>query len=469
MDLIKQVNRDYKDLLEAAQPGKQMEMLTSQMKERGMDMHGTPFPTFLKPYFVEASDRHYIATLTSLMAMGLEKIGYAYLREGKFKDIIELDSAVGTPRDPAGRMADLVRVNPGYPRCQVVNRYDLFFNLDTKALKFIEFNCGDPSGMGWNDDMLEIFYKLPVILQLSKKYDLTMDRLLDNHHRVLRRKYEQYCLNKGIIPDPKPNIAIVCWRDSTILGDFKSIVRYYKGLGYNAQFADPSDFDYDGKKLSLRGTTIHLLYRDAMEDFVKDNFWPNCQAIIKAYRDGNVCFVNPVHAATSDFKAILEIMTEPKYEKLFTPEERAAHKKHIPWTRLLRERKTQFHGKAIDLVPYVRKHRALFALKPNSGYGGFGAVMGWLADQKTWDETIQKALTTGPSYAVQERVEIPVEEFPVMESGKLKGFEPKYVNINFWVHDGAFAGSFVRAAASQIVNVHQGGGLVPLFFVSPKN
>ena len=44
----------------------------------------------------------------------------------------------------------------------------------------------------------------------------------------------------------------------------------------------------------------------------------------------------------------------------------------------------------------------------------------------------------------------------------------RYVNINFWVHDGAFAGAFNRAASGQIVNVHQGGGLMPVFFVSEK-
>jgi len=459
MKLIEKVNADFKKILEQSNAGAQMKQLTSQMKEKEMDMQGKLFPTFLKPYFVETSDRYYIARLTALMSLGLEKIGQAYLKEGKFKDIIELK----------GRLADLVRVNPGYPRCQMVNRYDLFFNLVTKDLKFIEFNCGDPSGMGWNDDMLDIFCALPVVRQLARKYEFTIDRLLDNHHRVLRRKYIQYCIGKNIIPEAKPNIALVCKRDSTIVGDFKAIVRYYRSLGYNALLADPRDFRYANKKLMLKDTHIPLLYRDAMEDFIKDEYWPDCQPIINAYRDGNVCFVNPIRAATGDFKAILEIMTEPKYEKFFSPEERLAHKKHLPWTRLLRERKTTYRGRKVDLVSLVSKHRERFVLKPNSGYGGFGIVLGWKADQKAWDETIQKALAKKPSYAVQEKVDIPVEEFPVVEAGKLKGFATKYVNINFWVHDGEFAGAFDRAAQGELVNVHQGGGLVPVFFVNAKD
>ena len=66
-------------------------------------------------------------------------------------------------------------------------------------------------------------------------------------------------------------------------------------------------------------------------------------------------------------------------------------------------------------------------------------------------------------------MEVPTEEFPVMDGNKFKGFAPKYVNINFWVHDGAFAGAFLRAASSEVVNVHQGGGIVPVFFVGKSH
>ena len=459
MGLLQNVNADFKKILLETDPEEQMAMLTDRMKEKEMDMNGEPFPTFLKPYFVEASDRQSIASITSIMAEGLEKIGRAFLRDGTFSDIIELE----------GREGELARINPGYPRLQMVNRYDLFFNQETKDLKFLEFNCGDPSGMGWNDDMLEIFCGLPAVRKLAEKYDLTIDRLLDNHHTVLKRKYEQWCLNKGMeTPLPRPNIAIICWKESTILGDFKAIARYYCSLGYNAWHADPADFDYDGKKLFLNGKHIHLIYRDALTNFINDEFWGGCQAVITAYRDSNVCLVNPITAATGDFKAILEIMTDDRYAKMFTPAENEAFKKHIPWTRLVRERKTTFEGKEVDLIPFISKNKDMMALKPNSGYGGFGAVMGWLADQAEWDATIEKALTVGPTYAVQQKVEVPIDEFPILNNGKLSGFEDRYVNINFWVHDGAFAGAFNRAASGQIVNVHQGGGLIPVFFVDHK-
>jgi uncharacterized circularly permuted ATP-grasp superfamily protein len=130
--------------------------------------------------------------------------------------------------------------------------------------------------------------------------------------------------------------------------------------------------------------------------------------------------------------------------------------------------KVAFEGKEVDVVKLVRENKDRFVLKPNEGYGGFGIVVGRDADQKAWEQAIDKALTPPADYAVQEFVDIPVERFPVMEGDQLKGFEEKNVNINFWSHDGEFAGAFLRASSGTLINVHQGGGLVPVFFVEEK-
>ena len=95
-------------------------------------------------------------------------------------------------------------------------------------------------------------------------------------------------------------------------------------------------------------------------------------------------------------------------------------------------------------------------------------MVGNIADQADWEALIDNSLNEGIIYTVQECANIPVEDFPVVDGSEFKGFEPKNVNLNLWSHDGEFAGAFVRAAAGKIINVHQGGGMVPCFFVSKK-
>lgn len=458
MSLYDRVNADYKAILEKSDPVSQLKTIQAKMKGKNMDMHGEPFPTFCKPYFVEEAHRSFIADATLKMISSINKIGDAYFHEGKFRKQIQLE----------GRVSELAAVDAGYPGHQIIDRLDVFFHPDTKELKFIEFNCGDPSGMGWNDNMIEMFQALPAVKELEKKYILKPDFLVRSHEKTLLRKYRQYCERKGITPEDKPTVAFVCWRESTILGDFLSFVEYYKSLGYNALFADPRDFEYDGKVVTVKGTPVPLLYRDAIDDFIKDEFWDDCQPIIQAYKDNNVCFVNPVSSASGDFKSLLEILSDAQYEEIFSKEELIAHKKFIPWTRTLGEFKTNYHDDQIDLLNYVRQNKDKFVLKPNDGYGGFGILVGNVSTQKDWDALIDKSINEHITYTVQDFVKIPRDEFPIVENDEYKGFKERNVNINFWSHDGEFAGAFNRAAKGSIINVHQGGGLVPVFFVSER-
>ncbi len=458
MSILDKINKDFEEALVKTDPISQMESLAAQMTEKKMVMEGKLFPTFLKPYFVDKNAIPLFEKVTNLLISSLNKIGDAYFQDGRFREQIRL----------TGRVADLASIDPGYPGNQIINRLDIFYIPETGELKLLEYNCGDPSGMGWHDQMLEMFLDLPVIKELQKKYDFKVDWLVKSHFKTFFKKYHEWCSRKGIEPEQKPNICFVCKRDSTVLGDFLAFVDYYDSMGFPTRFGDPRDFTYDGRLLTLNGEPIHLIYRDAIDDVILDPYWDDSQQLVQALRDNAVCFVNPVRAASGDWKSILEILSDDQYIDLFTPEERACHANHVPWTRTLLDKKTVYHSQEIDLVPFVRDHKDLFVLKPNDGYGGFGVLVGKIASQSDWEALINKSFTQQIIYTVQELAQIPAEQFPVVEHNEYKGFASKNVNVNLWSHDGHFAGAFVRAAAGSVINVHQGGGMVPVFFVSEK-
>jgi len=471
MNFIDQVNADYEKILRKSDSAAQLKWLISGMGAAQMNMIDPkdhvvkPFPTFLKPYFVDMAHREKIALATKTVIKAVEKVGKAYIEdEQNFDGLFDLRE-----EDPSGRLFELSKVNPLYPNYQVMVRLDCFMDPHTGDMKFLEFNCGDPSGMGWNDAMLDIFLGLSAVKELGKKYKLHDDHLLATHHKTLLKKYAEYCKAKKATPKKKPFFAITMWKGSTVLSDDLLIVNYAREHGYGSDLVDPAEFTYDGKELRIGPTdqVVDIIYRDAITDFVKDQFWPHCKdTVIQAYKDGNVCFVNPIRAATGDFKTMPAVVTDKRYEKLFTPAERKILDECVPWTRLFRQYKTDFHGKEVDLVEHVRKNKDDFVLKPNVGYGGFGIALGRMKTQKEWDEAVNKALEG--KYAVQQFVTVPTDKFPIFEGDTLKGFEDKNVNINFWAHGGEFVGAFNRGSSSLIINVHQGGGLVPVLFVEPK-
>lgn len=452
MDFLRRVNADFQAILEKTGPVEQMLQLAEQMKLKGMHINGRPFPTFLKPYFLNLRQRQPIAEATRRIVSAVEKIGAAFLSGYNFNGLLHQD----------GLMDRLSRIDPLYPNYQVIMRLDAFFHPSSGEVKFLEFNCGDPTGMGNNDALLDMFLQLPVMRELSKKYNLHADYLLVSQFKVVLRKYRQFCKRKNIPAKPKPNCAIVCSRDrdTGVVGDLQVMVDYYNHQGCTCKLADPRDFKYDGQKLTLHGVEIDVIYRDSIGDFI---VYAQAKTALQAYRDGNVCFINPVRAATGDFKNLLAVMSDEQYHPIFSPDEITAITRHIPWTRSVRESKTHFHNHEIDLAPFLRSNKDRFVLKPNRGHSGFGVVLGPETGQIEWEKALDRALSA--DYTVQEFVRIPTEYFPSLENGNYLGFKLHNVNINYWSHDGEFAGAYMRASASTIINVGQGGGYVPVFFV----
>ncbi len=458
MSIVNKTNELFKKFMAEGKPTEEMAGLAVQMAEYDMTMGGKPFPTFLKPYILAKKDKPLIKHATNNIMTAIEKVADAFFTDPKFKNLLELQDLV----------EKYAKMDQIYPRRQIVARLDAFFMPDTGDIKFIEFNCDSPSGMGWHDVMVDMFRELPTLKKVGAQVKLDADKFLDTHTKMLLKKYKQFCEKKGTMPVENPLFAIVCATDSTIYSDVQVIVETLNKKGYNAIYADPRQFEYDGEKLTKDGKEVHLIYRDAVQEFLNEPYYGHTDAALKAYEDGNICFINPFCSRVGGLKSVLAIMHDGRFSYLFTEEELDVIKKYIPFTRLVRDMKTDKDGEEIYLPDYIKNNRKTLVLKPNSGYGGHGVIVGPASNDEEWKETLKKALEPGNTYVVQELVPIPVDNFPVVEDGKFKGFQPKNVNINFWAYDGEFGGAYVRAAAGAIINVHQGGGMVPVFYAEEK-
>src|SRR5262249_20188664 len=132
--------------------------------------------------------------------------------------------------------------------------------------------------------------------------------------------------------------------------------------------------------------------------------------VVRAVRDGAVCMVNPFRCKILYKKASFAVLSDEQNSHLFTPEERAVIAAHIPWTRRVEERHTEYGGHRMALVPFVHEQRERLVLKPNDDYGGKGIVLGWTVDATAWEKAVRTALAE--PYVVQERVTLPSEPYP---------------------------------------------------------
>ena len=164
--------------------------------------------------------------------------------------------------------------------------------------------------------------------------------------------------------------------------------------------------------------------------------------------------------AELDQKSCWEIFTDPLLCQLhFGPEARAVFQRHVPWTRLVSDRVSILpDGRPGSLLDYARVASEHLVLKPDRGYGGDGIVLGAASSQAEWEAALDRALSDGQRWVVQQLVAIPVREFPVLAPDGQVVMEPFYTVMGFAASDDGVA-VLARASQKQVVNVAQHGGL----------
>jgi uncharacterized circularly permuted ATP-grasp superfamily protein len=166
-------------------------------------------------------------------------------------------------------------------------------------------------------------------------------------------------------------------------------------------------------------------------------------------------------------KASFAVLSDERNAKLFSADERQAIAEHIPWTRLMAERKSEYGGESIDLVPFALANRDKLVLKPNDEYGGKGIVLGWTVDDQAWESAVKTALAE--PYVLQERVNLPHEVFPSFHDGKLHLIDRMLDTNPFVGYGGTMAGCLTRISTEVLLNVTAGGGsTVPTFLVEER-
>jgi uncharacterized circularly permuted ATP-grasp superfamily protein len=416
--------------------------LLEAFPSRGITFGGEPMPTFLRPQFV---DRATWATLTS----GATELIHLCERVAKSAFGGRLDDLLDFLDAPEAHRR-LLRLDPPGPDVSL-SRVDGFISGD--SVRFIEINSDAPAGFGYADRMTEVFSALPLVLDLRLTDPLSAIGSVDALVAELR----------GHAKAAKPRVAIVDMRGVRTLPDQEILREEFERRGLDTVLIDPRDMEEAGGRLVAHGKPVDLVYRRTVISEVL-GIERDAPAFFEAYEKGLAVFVNSFRCYLSEDKAFFALLTDEQFKHLLPPDERAFVAAHVPWTRKVEERNTQWRGESVDLIPLMEARRSDLVLKPSHGYGGDSVTVGSAVDELQWSSAIQTALKRG-SWIVQERVEIPEEEFPVFDADGSLGFESLKVNTNPFYVGGARVGAVTRVSRDAVINVSAGGGSVPTFMV----
>ena len=428
--------------------------LADRMRSRRLHFGGRPLCPFLRPFFLDAADedrvRHAAETLWHL---GEKVARVAIDRPELLRQLALSDEEIR-----------LAAIDPGYETTSTAARADAFVLPD--SLQFAEYNGESPAGAGYSQGLAEVFDAEPLMARFRDEFDARWYRPVGRLLEALIASYRE-CTGAA-----SPSLmAIVDWREVPTYSEFEILRDAFTTLGVPTIIADPRDLVFSNNRLTVDGRTIDFVYRRVLiNDMIARP--DECRALVEAYRRRAVCVANSLRCKIPHKKAFFAVLTDERHAPLFSADEREVIRRHIPWTVVVEERRVTRDGESIDLLPYLRRGRDRFVIKPNDEYGGTGVTLGWETNEAEWDTAIARALAERDrGWVAQEKIKVRRELFPICETGSANGVVLRDMLVDFapYLFRGRLAGFLTRLSSTGLANVTSGGGQVPAFVVSVRS
>ncbi len=435
-----------KDLAESSRA-----LLDEGLEKAKLIFGGRRLSPYLRPHFVTETDFARICGICETVWSAIQKVKDAAVEDEKVVDDLGLTEIE----------RELVAIDPGYAAVSPTSRLDSF--LTQTAYSFVELNGESPAGIAYADAAYDIFSSLPVMKQFAADYNVRAmygkQFMLD----VLITSYEEYLGRK---PERAPRIAIVDLAGVPTVKEFELFREFFEQSGYPSVICTPQELEFRDNRLSVADQEIDIVYKRLLVN----EYLPIIReypALLDAYRAGAICMVNSFRSKLIHKKALFAVLTDPKHAGLFSDYELAAIRAHVPWTRIVRDEHTDYFGREVNLLDFIRADGEHLVLKPNDDYGGHGITIGWNVDQRGWDDAINNALADG-DYLVQERVPTARETFPALTDDGRVEFAEQLVDLDPLLFNGKVGSAFTRLSFTELANVSSGGGMVPTYIVSKK-
>jgi uncharacterized circularly permuted ATP-grasp superfamily protein len=411
---------------------------------------------FLRPVFLSPQDEERMRKVAEAIAAIAERLTLTALEDTSLFGQFHL-----RPEEER-----LVRMKGGYAPASAASRLDAF--LLPESLKFTEYNGESPAGAGYSESLSDIFRNLPVMEEFKRRFEVHSYPL---SAKLLDALVSTYVDWGG--QNKRPQLAIADWKEVPTWSEFEILKERFERMGIFVELADPRELEFDGKHLIANGKNIDLLYRRVLiNDIVARP--KECEAMVKAYEAGVVCVANNFRCKIPHVKAFFAVLTDEKNARYFSDEERELIHRHVPWTRVVADGKTEYEGEPVELLEYIRKHQKNLVMKPSDEYGGKGVTLGWEVEKKEWEAAIEQALPKGNAakeqgcWIVQERIPMRRGTFPLIGKGNRVEFKNMLVDFAPYLFQGKVAGYLTRLSSTSLANVTSGGGQIPSFRVEPK-
>jgi hypothetical protein len=425
--------------------------LQDEMEARQLSAGGRLLCPFLRPNFVTQKQYDNLVKTGEALISAVDRMLRTALASPQLLSRMQLF--------PAEKM--LAAIDPGYEMAEVSAQLDL--QIQNGSLHVMQYNADALSGAAWSEGLSDLFYDCPPVKEFRRRYNLTRVGGKKPFLSALLKAYKMFAANFG--SRPKPNVAILEFRDPTGRSEYEIYRDYFRAEGFPTELVSPDQLEYRNGVLRSGNFDIDLIYRRiSVQEFLL-RFTLN-HPLVQAYRDNKVCIVNSFRSELSHKKAMFALLTDETLTAKFPIHERKAIREHVPWTRVVKAGKTQYRDDTIeDLIDYIKQNREKLVLRPNDEYSDMHSFIGYEHDEGSWARAIREALRA--PYVVQERVKPARTVFPLMNYGHLE-FKEMQVDVQPQAFLGKVAGCSSYVSSSGPGSYSPASGFTPTFIIDPK-
>lgn len=407
----------------------------------------------LRPVAIFSEQLNYMHYVSQTLLGALKRMPELYLKDFQVRQIVPLEEGEAKWLwDTWG--ASHNQFHTVFGRLDAIADLTAAFSKD--SLSFIEPNLVGAGGIhlipAAEDIVMEIV--VPVMervapdVVLTKTDDLRetfMQEMMD-HAEATGRQGRAICFI-----DPK--------YDGDGTNEQETLMNFYRGRGIEVYHADPEELYVRNNEVYYENHLIDVAYRDyevrELAEMEQDGM--NVRPMKHLFRQNQM--VSSM-AGEFDHKSCFEIFTDPQFTQHFTMDERNVFRRHVLWTRVLRDTRTaDSMGELAELLEFTRENREILVIKPNRSYGGEDVLIGPSISQSDWEAAIERAVSEPGAWVAQRLARIPVYEFPVVAEDGTVQTTPFYVVYGLAPTKYGLA-ILGRASQKQVVNVAQRGGML---------
>lgn len=446
VDMALGMSEDFRDYLKSRPVAAREadEKLLGVLRESGFRMNRHDLRAVIGPWIMRDKEVKELTRDVRAMSKILERIIKLAMSSSAFMEQLGVPASV----------EELALLDTQSRLAIEFGRYD--FIPTPEGPRFIEFNVDSAAGAVFCSTLNREFQATEAakavgmnkLLGSATEVSLIVDALLAAWKESTRH---------SVVP---PRIAIVDFDDIPTRPEQAIIRDECIRREIPCELIDPREFKYDRKQKALvaNGEVWNLIYRRAMVTEMARRKVLVAE-MLEGIKDGVALVINPFRSRVAGNKDVLEILTSDEYASYFSEPEHVLLARAVPWTRRLRERTTDYRGREVDLVDFIATRPEKFVLKPGTAYGGEAVVLGPFCKKLEWQKAVDRFLGNGG--VVQEYVTAKTKTVPILEGATYAEVD-KYMTMGACVVRGEYAGSIARVSDDPVVNVGNGGGVIPV-------